>query len=275
MKKEKKISKTRKIVGYTLLLVCAVFFIYCAAVLIYRLATVSDGRKWYFTTRFLAEFGILSVLSLPALDVCFGIFSWEKNRLLKTSGIIFRIVSCAICAIFIALGSAIVITGTITDIASVENVCVLGLAIDNKDRLPRDLERRLDKALEYRSDHPDKTFVVTGGNSEDPYYTEAAYMSRYLEEHGFDDSDKLVPEPNAKTTVENFTYTAELIDKEKPLGVITSDVHMFRATCIAKKQGYASVIKIPAPSEPWLYSENVMWESICAFFSTLGGKLAF
>ena len=270
----KKISGARKVVGYVLLFLCAAFIVYCAAVMVYRLTTVFEAKRWSVITRFLAEFGITSLLSLPALDLRFGIFSWARNRALKVSGMILRTVSCLVAALFLALGAAIVITGEQTGTEPVENVCVLGLAIDGEN-LPKDLEHRLDRALEYKSEHPEARFIVTGGNSEDPYYSEAAYMSRYLSEHGFDgEVGELIVESNARTTVENFKYTSEYVDKTEPLAVITNKHHMFRATGIAKKQGF-SVVAIPAKAEPAYYPENVMWEMICSFFQILKGNIAF
>ncbi len=176
--------------------------------------------------------------------------------------------------IFTTLGAAVVITGFQTDDKPVENVCVLGLAIDS-DEVSPDLARRLDRALEYKAEHPDIPFIVTGGNSEDPYYSEAGYMQRYLIEHGFDTTTgPLILESNAKTTVENFQNVSKIVDKKEPLGIISSDVHMFRATHIAKKQGYTSIVRLPAHSLPITYCENVMWEVVCAFPQILSGEIA-
>ena len=270
-----KVGKVRRIVGDILLFLCAVFLIYCAGVMIYRFATVLPNKIWPAARRFFAEFGIMCLIALPACDIRFGLFAWKKNRAVKAIGIVTRILSYLICAAFVTLGAAVVITGTIKDDKPVEGVIVLGLSIDG-DKMAKDLEHRLDTALAYKSDHPDTPFIVTGGNSEDPYYSEAGYMSRYLQEKGFDTSSgELIAETNAKTTVENFKYSSAFVDKEKPVGVVTSDLHMFRATGIAKKQGYTDIVRIPAPSEPFLYGENVIWEAICSFFQILKGNLAF
>lgn len=273
---KRKISKTRKIVGSILLILCVAFIAYFAAVMIYRIATVSDGRRWTAVTRFLAEFGITCLFFIPALDVRFGLFSWRKSRTRRITGIVLRCLIFAVCAVFLALDTAVIVTGTITDDGSVENVCVLGLAIENKDELPKDLVHRLDRAMEYKIEHPDVFCIVTGGNSEDPYYSEAEYMKRYLSEHGFDTApDAFFSETKAKTTVENFKYVSEVVNKEKPLGVVTSNTHMFRATSIAKKQGYKSIVKLPAPSEPLFYLENAVWDAICSFGQIMKGEMAF
>ena len=268
-----KITKVRKIVAYVLLAICAVFTLYFAAVMFYRVATVVDVKRWPAIRRFFAEFGFMCLLSLPALDIGFGIFSWMKKKTTKIAGIVTRILICTICTLFIALASTVAITGAITDTQTVDNVCVLGLSIDT-DELPVDLVHRLNRAVEYREEHEGITFITTGGNSEDPYYSEAAQMERYLIGKGFSE-DEVIAETNAKTTVENFKYTSEIVDKEQPLGVITNNYHIFRASKIAKKQGYTSIVRIPAPAEPLFYCENVMWDSICSFFQTLAGKLEY
>lgn len=275
MTTRKKENGTRRIVGLVLLSICGLFLLYFAAVLIYRLSTASSEKIWSAVTRFLAEIGFLCVLSLPALDVTFGIFSWKRNRAAKAAGRTIRILSCAICAVFLALGMAIMITGALGGAVSAEKVCVLGLAIDG-EKLPKDLTYRLEKTLEYQSSYPNTIFIVTGGNGDDPTRSEAAQMARYLEGHGFyDPDDKLILETEASTTVENFKNVASFLDKSEAIGVITNDYHMFRATKIAKKQGYANLIPIAAPSVPSLYCENVMWESICFIFETVRGNTFF
>lgn len=274
MSEKQTISKSRKIIGCVLLSICAAFLIYFAVVMIYRLATVTDGKRVSAFTRFLAEFGFLALLSIPAFDICFGIFTWKRNRVATVVGYVFRTLACAVCVLFVVLGSAIMITGAINDSKPTNNVVVLGLAIDG-DELPKDLVHRLEKAIEYKNANPDVRLVATGGNSEDPELSEAAYMVRYLKEHGIADDDKLIAETNAKTTVENFKYSAEFLNREDAVGVITNDYHIFRATKIAKKQGYTNIIKIPAKSEPALYLENAMWEAICSIFETFRGNMSY
>ena len=269
------ITKARKILGYVMLSLCAAILLYCAAVMIYRLATVSSARRMAAFVRFLAEFGITCVLALPALDVRFGLFSWRKNRAVWVAGNAVRVLYGGFTLVFAVLIAAICIFGAMHDDKPVQSVCLLGLAIDG-DELPRDLVYRLDTALDYSATHPDTLFVATGGNDQDPARTEAARMVAYLEAHGMTAEDgKLIAETEARTTIENFEKVAAYVDKHAAVGVITNDYHLFRATRIAKKQGYVETVKIPAPSVALLYPENVMWEGICTFFSTLGGHLAY
>ena len=273
-KERKKISKGRKIAGYVLLAIVAAGILYCAAVLAYRLATASPAKRMGTLPRFFAEFGILCLMSLPAFDLAFGIFSWGRNKAAGAAGISLRVVSIALCVVFVALGLAVAVTAVLPNNQPVGIVCVLGNAIDG-DKMSSDLVSRLDTAIAYHEEHPDVSIIVTGGNTgavkDDPYYSEAGYMARYLSEHGIDD---VVLETNAMTTVENFVYLADMVDKAEPLGVITTNHHLFRATHIAKKQGYTAIVNIPAPSNPLFFVESVVWEATCSFFSILQGNMA-
>ena len=265
----------RKIIAWVLIGLCIAATLYCAAVMIYRLATFTAAKRFGAVARFLAEFGFACLFLLPALDLRFGIFRWTKTKVVRILGIALRWVTVAICTLIVALCLAIVITGTITNPAPVQNVCVLGLSIASDD-LPQDLVYRLNTAIDYQKENPENLFIVTGGNSEDPAYSEAAQMARYLQEHGFNtDPNKLIAETNAKTTVENFEYTAAFVNKQEPLGVITNNHHIFRASKIAKKQGYTHIVNLPAPSVPLLYPENIFWETICSVFETLAGDMKY
>ena len=128
MSKEKSIAKWRRIVGCVLLGLVAAAILYCAAVMIYRLVATS-GHK-IAVLRFLAEFGILCLVSFPAFDLGFGIFSWARNGAARVAGIALRVLSIVICAVFVVLAGTVIITGTIRDDTSVPAICVLGNAID-------------------------------------------------------------------------------------------------------------------------------------------------
>ena len=52
---KQKISKGRKIAACVLLFICAVFILYCAAVMIYRLATVTEAKRFSAVTRLTAR----------------------------------------------------------------------------------------------------------------------------------------------------------------------------------------------------------------------------
>ena len=275
MKDKPSINKGRRIVGCILLALCAVGLVYCTAVLVWRLVTVAPAARMSAIVRFLAELGIACLGTVPALDLGFGLLSWRHSRATRALGMVVRVAAWALCAVLVVLGVAIAATGASPSREPAAQVCVLGLAIQGDD-LPQDLVCRLQRAIDYQTEHPDALFVATGGNSEDPDQSEAAQMVRYLAQHGFDTAPQhLVAETNARTTVENFVFSATYVDKTQPVGIITNNYHIFRAAALAKKQGYTTIVRIPAPSVGWLYGENVLWEAICSFAETLQGDMAY
>ena len=269
----KKIGKARKTIGSVLIALCSLLILYFLAIAVYRFTVVSPEKRLSVFTRFLAEFGFTALISLAAFDVRFSLFSWKRNKLSYVLGVCSRVTVVAICAVFISLSAAIIISGNVKETTQVQTVCVLGLSIDG-DKLPDDLVFRLEETLAYHASHPEVTFILSGGNSDDPERTEGAQMAKYLIEKGFDPA-KLVVEDKAKTTVENFKNTANIVDASEPLGVITNDYHVFRANKIAKKQGFAKTVKIPAASTPFTYLENVEWETVCSIFETLRGNMTY
>ena len=54
--------------------------------------------------------------------------------------------------------------------------------------------------------------------------------------HGIDEKRILV-EADSTTTSENLDYTGKLIDREKKVGLVTNNFHIYRALKMAKKQG--------------------------------------
>lgn len=62
-------------------------------------------------------------------------------------------------------------------------------------------------------------------------------MADYLKEHGIDEQ-RILEEPDSKTTEENIVNSKKLIsDDNASVGVITNNFHMFRALQIADKYG--------------------------------------
>lgn len=98
------------------------------------------------------------------------------------------------------------------------------------------LRERLDRAIAYAETDPDAILFVTGARGSDEKITEAEVMANYLIRNGID-AERIVLEPESKTTRENLINAAKLaeemgLDSSKPL-IITSDFHLLRAKYIA------------------------------------------
>ncbi len=130
------------------------------------------------------------------------------------------------------------------DLTGLDYIVVLGNAlIDDK---PSDLLiARLETALEMAERFPDAGIVVSGGLTGDNTITEAAIMSRYLEQAGIDRA-RIIEEDSSKSTYENMVYTSRLIPGESAATVITNKFHLFRALKNAKSNGFTHVIGTPA-----------------------------
>lgn len=75
------------------------------------------------------------------------------------------------------------------------------------------LQDRLDKALDYLAGYPDMTVVVSGGQGPDEHITEARAMYEYLVSNGVD-GEQILLEEESHNTVQNLTYSMELLEKE-------------------------------------------------------------
>lgn len=156
---------------------------------------------------------------------------WKKIRMAAV-GILF---------IFALLDVALMIIGfkvAQPDASSDNKVTMVILGTDTKGDQPGDLLKlRLDKAIEYLQDSPAMKVIVTGkGRGE---YSEAEVMTKYLVAHGID-SNRILQEDRAQSTLENFQFSKEIAKREnlpERFLVITNNYHQFRASLYAKEYG--------------------------------------
>ena len=72
------------------------------------------------------------------------------------------------------------------------------------------------------------------------------------------DKERMILEENSTSTWENLDFCAELAPvKEKRVGLVTQNFHVYRSLKLAKRQGYEKVYGIPAPSQ-WSYQPHFM-----------------
>lgn len=129
---------------------------------------------------------------------------------------------------------------------------ILGCQVKNNgpSQLLRD---RLDEALNYLDDHPDLTVVVSGGQGPDEPSTEARAMADYLMEEGVEE-DQILLEDQSHNTVQNFRYTAQLLEEQgydlenTQVLVVSNGFHLTRARMLAERTGFEEVSTLAAPS---------------------------
>lgn len=147
-----------------------------------------------------------------------------------------------------------------------ELIVVLGAQVQG-DGPSLTLKKRLDKALLFMQENPDKTVIVSGGQGPDEAHTEASVMAAYLIAHGAD-ALRVIEEDRASNTRENLLFSAQLaeargLDTSRVL-IITSDFHMCRAKYIARTLGMEPY-GLSSNTWPWILKVNYTLREVFAF----------
>lgn len=122
------------------------------------------------------------------------------------------------------------------------------------------LQKRLDKAIEYLNDNPETLVIVSGGQGGNEHITEAQGMQGYLVAAGIA-PERIFMEDKSTNTCENLVFSSEFLDEANDRVVlVTNNFHVFRATAIARKQGYARVAGLAAGSYPGMVPNNLLRE---------------
>ncbi|WP_265456865.1 YdcF family protein [Enterococcus sp. HY326] len=121
---------------------------------------------------------------------------------------------------------------------SAETMLILGTQVKTSHgtTLPsQTLKERLDTGFTYLQQHPSTTVIVSGGQGADESASEAAVMSRYLQQRGLA-KERIIEEDQATTTKENLQFSHQLRSLTDAV-LVTSDFHMYRSLLIANHQG--------------------------------------
>lgn len=258
MKTRNRISRIRRIIGDILLVLVILLIVDVAFVMPVRINAVvlkADYRKV-----FMYEIILCVILLLFTLDVRFNIFTRWKLVILKAIGWILRTVIVLLSAVIIFFCGKVITGGLINTAGQADHAIVLGLALENGEPAP-DLLARLNTAREFLANNPEARLILTGGNADESGRTEADVMRDILTEQGVPE-EKLIIEDQAKTTIENFNNIAELISREKPVVMISSNYHMDRAVRNASESGFSQVMRLPAPSGFFAYGANMLSEVV-------------
>lgn len=142
--------------------------------------------------------------------------------------------------IIILISAALAVYGRKDNVTFKEDaVIVLGKGLDG-DKVPINLAKRLDKAIEYNKKNPSALIIVSGGNVKNENLTEAQAMYDYLLSKGIP-QDIIIKEDKSKTTYENFVFSTEIL-KEKfgedySAAFVSNSFHIWRAERLAKSLG--------------------------------------
>ena len=114
-------------------------------------------------------------------------------------------------------------------------IVVMGYQLKSDGKIRDELYERLEVTLASAEKYPNAYILCTGGGtaSENKEVTEAGQMAKWLTKKGID-SDRIIVEDNAMSTIQNATYGCKLLYQNYPwvksLAVITSDYHIYRSS---------------------------------------------
>ena len=258
MEAKTRTSPARRIIGDILLVLIGIFTIDIIIVEMIKISSVVLKADYIEVFRY--ELIICAVLLLFALDVRFKLFTRSKHAFLRAVGWVLRIVVVLLTLVLAFFFGKVIRGGMIDTSGPADNAIVLGLAL-RKGQPVADLYDRLDTAQAYLEEYPDARLILTGGNAGEADLSEAAFMHDYLPKLGVPD-EKMIIEDQATDTKENFLYTAEIIDPAEPVVLITSDYHMDRAARTAESAGFTNILRLPAPSSPLCYCDDLASEVV-------------
>lgn len=186
-------------------------------------------------TLFCANFSVGVILNFVyAAFVCLcGVLLGKVGRVL-------RIIATAAVIAPLIFGCALFACGAKDNADGSEKaVIVLGCGIDGEQVSPK-LARRLDKAIEYFNEHPDKPVIVSGGQGVHDDIPESTAMKRYLVSKGVPD-EKIIEESRATSTSAHFVFSKDITDMlpgGDKIVFVTSRFQIYRASRYAAGKGF-------------------------------------
>lgn len=217
-----------------------------------------------------------SIIWLCGAVVFAGIYFWARFRHSHPGTLlvpfwckIFITGISAVCLFLFLLVEVFIFTGMFQKgEENLDYVIVLGAQV--KGSVPsKALVLRLEAAREYLDQYPDTKAVLSGGQGPGEEITEALAMKLYLTGAGIKE-ERLILEDRSTSTQENLEFSAKFIkSKGDKVGLVTNNFHVFRATQLARKQGYTSVSGIAASSDPRFQLHYLVRE----FFALVKEKL--
>ena len=174
------------------------------------------------------------------LNFAYAVLVFLGGVILGEGGKVLRIIATAAVIAPLIFGCVLFACGAKDNADGSEKaVIVLGCGIDGERVSPK-LARRLDKAIEYFNEHPDKPVIVSGGQGVHDDIPESTAMKRYLVSKGVPDG-MIIEESNSTSTFENFEYSKDIADTlpgGDKIVFVTSRFHIYRASRYAAGAGF-------------------------------------
>ncbi|MBE6981520.1 MAG: YdcF family protein [Ruminococcaceae bacterium] len=216
--------------------------------------------------------------AIAAVLAVYQLLGWMAGHNKKAAKLIRLILSTGIGLVLLtAMATGIYVGQAAASKAApgCDYVIVLGAGV-NGTQPSVILRERLEATLTYLQENPETVCVVSGGQGAGEEITEAQCMFEYLTARGIAE-ERVWMEEKATTTVENLTYSLELIrsqgEKEpEQIGLVSSEFHLFRASRMAKDLGIEAEL-IPAKTRIGTLRMNYYLREIPAvwYYLVFGG----
>ena len=174
------------------------------------------------------------------LNFAYAVLVFMGGVILGEGGKVLRIIATAAVIAPLIFGCVLFACGAKdTADGSEKAIIVLGCGIDGERVSPK-LARRLDKAVEYFNEHPDKPVIVSGGQRVHDDIPESTAMKRYLVSKGVPD-EKIIEESRATSTSAHFVFSKDITDTlpgGDKIVFVTSRFQIYRASRYAAGEGF-------------------------------------
>ena len=186
------------------------------------------------------KFGGLFLLGLSALVPAFHFLKHDFLR---------RVLTALLALAFVVLsitGGTIARSAEGTEDPEADYLIVLGCQV-NGTVPSRMLRQRLNAAVDYLNTYPDSTAIVSGGMGPGERITEAECMADFLTAAGIA-PERIILETKATSTMENLTFSLELMAPGSTAAIVSNEFHLYRAGQMAQKLGLDAAL-VPASTE--------------------------
>ncbi|MFE6616313.1 YdcF family protein [Amycolatopsis sp. NPDC057786] len=222
-------------VGVILLIIPTVLaltvFLICNGITMLR----REGRRLANVLSLLTGLGICALVVFNATVTQ---LAWEPLDIVRgiLNGIVVYFSFLFVCFLLYSI-----VYGRIRTEKGVDFVVVLGSGLLDGHKVPPLLAGRLDRAkrvIDAEARRGREPMVVTsGGQGPDEDLPESHAMAGYLVENGLP-RERILLEDRSRTTFENLTFSAEIMERHKAdyrCTVVTNNFHVLRAALIARR----------------------------------------
>lgn len=183
-----------------------------------------------------------------------------------------------LCLLLFATGEIAILTGFSSDLPNgdADYIIILGAKVNPGNQPSLTLQKRIDAAFEYLSQHPRTVVIASGGQGADEPISEAQCIADELIKRGIA-PDRILLENRSTDTAENIQYSRALIEDSPDITVlvVSNDFHCFRASAIARHHLEAEVGHLSADSVFFLLPHYMVREFAGLTVDLLKGNLEF